>query len=104
MNRMEHLLLDQQNSSGYLQQQGMPSVLQGMSSALQGCSSYLPQCYPYQTIVEREPGPFEIKVQKCGNQIRMDYGAELRILMADPFKGIDLREAVQKLKEALERI
>lgn len=93
MNRMEHLLLDQQN-----QQLGMNGLAGYSSGYLQ---QYLSPC---QTIVEREPASFEIKVQKCGNQIRMDYGAGLRILMADPFKGIDLREAVQKLKEALERI
>jgi hypothetical protein len=45
--------------------------------------------------------PFELVIEKYGNQLKIDYGSELRLLIADPIKGIDLREAISKLKEAL---
>jgi len=46
-------------------------------------------------------GPFELVVEKLGEKISLDYGSELRLLIADPIKGIDLRDAINKLKEAL---
>jgi hypothetical protein len=45
---------------------------------------------------------FELVIEKTGSEIVLDYGAKLRLLIADPFKGIDLREAITKLKEALQ--
>jgi hypothetical protein len=47
------------------------------------------------------PRDFELVIEKVGSEIVLDYGAKLRLLIADPFAGIDLREAIAKLKEAL---
>jgi hypothetical protein len=49
----------------------------------------------------RLPRDFELVIEKVGSEIVLDYGAKLRLLIADPFAGIDLREAIAKLKEAL---
>jgi hypothetical protein len=46
-------------------------------------------------------GPYELVVERIGDKITLDYGSELRLLIADPFAGIDLRTAIQQLKEAL---
>jgi hypothetical protein len=59
------------------------------------------QCYGYYQPSPRLPRDFELVIEKVGSEIVLDYGAKLRLLMADPFKGIDLREAIAKLKEAL---
>jgi hypothetical protein len=64
-------------------------------------------CYGYQLYqsapVEREPRARELVIERIGDAlIRLDYGAELRLLIADPLRGSDLREALQKLKEALQ--
>jgi hypothetical protein len=77
------------------------------SCQLQGITQASVQsgCYGYQLYapvpVEREPRARELVIERVADAIRIDYGAELRLLIADPIKGIDLREAVQKLKEAL---
>jgi hypothetical protein len=60
-----------------------------------------PQCYSYTPPSPRLPRDFELVIEKVGSEIVLDYGAKLRLLMADPFAGIDLREAIAKLKEAL---
>ena len=59
------------------------------------------QSYGYCQCSPRLPRDFELVIEKVGSEIVLDYGAKLRLLMADPFKGIDLREAIAKLKEAL---
>jgi hypothetical protein len=47
-------------------------------------------------------GDYEISIQQIGQgEPLLNYGPKLRLLMADPFKGIDLREAIAKLKIAL---
>jgi hypothetical protein len=64
-----------------------------------GGLGYLQQC---QCVCKTAgPRPFELVVEKLGDKISLDYGSELRLLIADPIRGIDLREAIQKLKEAL---
>jgi hypothetical protein len=69
----------------------------------QGLGGYnLPlQCYGYCQPSPRLPRDFELVIEKVGSEIMLDYGAKLRLLIADPFAGIDLREAIAKLKEAL---
>jgi hypothetical protein len=48
------------------------------------------------------PGDYEIWIQQIGQgEPLLNYGPKLRLIMADPFKGIDLREAIAKLKSAL---
>jgi hypothetical protein len=76
------------------------SQLQGIagSSLQSGCYGYQLYCPP--PPVEREPRARELVIERVGDAIRLDYGAELRLLIADPLKGIDLRDALQKLKEA----
>jgi hypothetical protein len=59
------------------------------------------QCYAYCQPSPRLPRDFELVIEKVGSEIVLDYGAKLRLLIADPFAGIDLREAIAKLKEAL---
>lgn len=49
-------------------------------------------------------GELEFRIWPYGKEVWMDYGSRLKILMADPIRGIDLREAVQKLKEALQKM
>jgi hypothetical protein len=68
-----------------------------------GCTPpyLLPQCYYPPLPSPRLPRDFELVIEKVGSEIVLDYGAKLRLLIADPFKGIDLREAIAKLKEAL---
>jgi hypothetical protein len=63
-----------------------------------GCSQLPYYCTPPSP---RLPRDFELVIEKVGSEIMLDYGAKLRLLMADPFAGIDLREAIAKLKEAL---
>jgi hypothetical protein len=47
-------------------------------------------------------GDYEISIQQIGQgEPLLNYGPKLRLIMADPFKGIDLREAIAKLKSAL---
>jgi len=70
-----------------------------LGQGLSGCS--LPQQWTYTPVTARLPRDFELVIEKVGSEIVLDYGAKLRLLMADPFKGIDLREAISKLKEAL---
>jgi hypothetical protein len=66
-----------------------------------GCSQLLPS-YCYSNLPSpRLPRDFELVIEKVGSEIVLDYGAKLRLLIADPFAGIDLREAIAKLKEAL---
>jgi hypothetical protein len=49
-------------------------------------------------------GDYEISIQQIGQEEPLlNYGAKLRLIMADPLKGIDLREAIAKLKSALKQ-
>jgi hypothetical protein len=54
-----------------------------------------------QQVVMPRPGPFELLIEKIGDKIHLDYGSELRLLMAEPVAGMKLREALELLKEAL---
>jgi hypothetical protein len=74
---------------------------QGLGGQGLGGSNMLLQCYGYCQSSPRLPRDFELVIEKVGSEIVLDYGAKLRLLMADPFAGIDLREAIAKLKEAL---
>jgi hypothetical protein len=71
----------------------------GLLALQLGCYGY--QLYPSAPVERQEPRARELVIERVGDVIRLDYGLELRLLIADPIKGIDLREAVQKLKEAL---
>lgn len=46
---------------------------------------------------------FEIAIEQLSTDGEpvLNYGAKLRLLMADPYKGVELREAIHKLKLAL---
>jgi hypothetical protein len=48
-----------------------------------------------------QPHDSEIVVELVGKEIKLDYGPRLRLLIADPIKGHDLRYALAKLQEAL---
>jgi hypothetical protein len=72
------------------------NILQGGPQS--GCYGY--QLYPPALPVEREPRARELVIERVGEAVRMDYGSELRLLIADPLRGIDFRDALQKLKEA----
>lgn len=61
-------------------------------------SGYVPYL---QQVIESRPGPYELVVEKIGDRILLDYGSELRLLMAEPVAGMKLREAIELLKEAL---
>jgi hypothetical protein len=51
----------------------------------------------------RDLHDFEIVIEQLGTMAepRLNYGAKLRLLMADPIRGHDLREALAKLQVAL---
>jgi hypothetical protein len=66
-----------------------------------GCSELLPSYYYSNLPSPRLPRDYELVIEKVGSEIVLDYGAKLRLLMADPFAGMDLREAIANLKEAL---
>src|SRR4029077_14413971 len=74
-----------------------------LGQGLMGCTplNNWPQCYYPPLPSPRLPRDFELVIEKVGSEIVLDYGAKLRLLIADPFAGIDLREAIAKLKEAL---
>jgi hypothetical protein len=77
--------------------------MSGSLGQAMGCTPLYtwPQCYYPPLPSPRLPRDFELVIEKVGSEIVLDYGAKLRLLIADPIKGIDLREAIQKLKEAL---
>jgi hypothetical protein len=83
----------------------MPQMNTLDTCQLQSGQAMIQPYWPYQVQVpaEREPRARELVIERVGNTIRLDFGAELRLLIADPIKGIDLREAIQKLKEAMQR-
>ena len=54
-----------------------------------------------QQVVASRPIAYELVIEKVGDQIYLDYGSELRLLMAEPVKGMKLRESIELLKEAL---
>jgi len=60
-----------------------------------GSSGYIQQ------VVTPRMGPYELVIEKIGDRIHLDYGSELRLLMAEPVKGMKLRESIELLKEAL---
>jgi hypothetical protein len=76
-----------------------------LASQLQGGQPMLQPYWCNQPYVsaQRELRARELVIEQAGNTMRLDYGSELRLLIADPIKGIDLREAIQKLKEAMQR-
>lgn len=69
----------------------------------------IPYSIPYSNLpcltIDQRPSlrPYELVVEKLGAQITLDYGSELRLLIADPIKGIELRTAIQHLKTALQK-
>ena len=81
----------QQSQLGQLQSQ----IGYGNAYGLGGCSGYIQQ------VVAPRPSAYELVIEKIGDQIYLDYGSELRLLMAEPVKGMKLREAIELLKEAL---
>jgi len=88
--------------SGQIEVYSGNSIQGQMAGSLgQGLAGCLPAQWCYAPPSPRLPRDFELVIEKVGSEIVLDYGAKLRLLMADPFKGIDLREAIAKLKEAL---
>ena len=79
-----------------------------MGQALQ---LYDQNCYGYQggfvqypsvsTLSFPRPNACELVVEKVGDKVTLDYGSEIRLLIADPVKGAKMREAIEQLKEAL---
>jgi hypothetical protein len=69
----------------------------GQLGQLQGLGSL---SYVQQVVTPR-PNAYELVIEKIGDRIHLDYGSELRLLMAEPVRGIKLREAIELLKEAL---
>jgi hypothetical protein len=75
--------------------------LANQQNGLQG-GSYLAPHYIYTVPPLSRPSSLELVIEKLpDDSIRLDYGAEIRLLMAEPVKGMKLREAIQLLKEAL---
>jgi hypothetical protein len=50
----------------------------------------------------RTPADTELIIELCGKEIRLNYGARLRVLMAEPEKGEALRDALALVKRAME--
>jgi hypothetical protein len=48
-----------------------------------------------------QPHDTQIVIELICDEIKLNYGGKLRLLIADPVKGQDLREAISKLKIAL---
>ena len=64
-----------------------------------------PYIYTCHCPVPTSPHDFEIQIEQIGTgEPVLNYGAKLRLIMADPIKGHDLREAIAKLKIALKEI
>lgn len=61
---------------------------------------YNPCPYSSTHCAERD---FELVIEEVAkdSEPRLDFGPKLRLLIADPIRGIDLREAIAKLKIAL---
>ena len=91
---------------------GYSSNMQGYSSSGQGYSSYLPEqhlhyhnslclcgcCQSGRPLMAHDT---QIVIEWVGKEIKLDYGGRLRLLMADPVKGQDLRDALAKVQAAL---
>ena len=75
------------------------SQLQGYGQLGQ-CQGLASMGYIQQVVAPR-PNAYELVIEKIGDRIHLDYGSELRLLMAEPVKGMKLREAIELLKEAL---
>jgi hypothetical protein len=74
-------------------------VLNPYSSQLGQSTSYWVQTCPCPSL-----GDYEISIQQLGEgEPLLNYGPKLRLIMAEPLKGIDLREAIAKLKSALKQ-
>jgi hypothetical protein len=65
------------------------------SNCLCGCSHFC-SCRP------PRPHDTELVIALVDKRVTLDYGARLRLLMADPIKGVDLRNALRLLQEALQ--
>lgn len=77
-------------------------------SLAQNCQGYnqiAPQWgYCYRECVTRDLRDFELQIeQQRGAEPKLNFGEKLRLLIADPIQGIDLREAISKLKIALKQ-
>jgi len=67
-----------------------------------GGQQYIGTPYWIQSCTCPSLGDYEISIQQIGHgEPLLNYGPKLRLLMADPYKGSDLREAIAKLKTAL---
>jgi len=69
----------------------------------QNCiGQYMQPYWYYCSCPSRSLAEFELVIEQIGSdEPRLDYGAKLRLLIADPIRGIDLRDALAKLKIAL---
>jgi len=92
---------------GVQQQAGLEQYNGFLSGNNLGCVPfpyYQPQIvYSYLQSPPRELCDYEIQITQfsAGSDPTLNYGAKLRLVMADPIKGHDLREALAKLKVAL---
>jgi hypothetical protein len=80
----------------------MSQSIELYTGGLQNCQSWPSGLGYIQQIPVWRPSSRELVVQWLGDgKISLDYGEDLRLLMAEPIAGMKLREAVQLLKEAL---
>jgi hypothetical protein len=89
-----------------------------LSQSAQNCSisgqAQLAQCAqsmigiagtPYWACTCSSLGDYEISIHQIGHgEPLLNYGPKLRLLMADPYKGVELRDAIAKLKTALKEV
>jgi phosphatidylethanolamine-binding protein (PEBP) family uncharacterized protein len=91
------------------QQTGLEQWIGSGQSQLQNCSlglggyNCLPQTQYWYTAPPPSLHDYEIVISQLTATADpiLNYGAKLRLLIADPIKGHDLREAIHKLKIAL---
>lgn len=82
------------------QQQAGQALGSNQLANYQGLLGYSSGCYIQQIPVSR-PMAQELTIHVAAGKVYLDYGEDIRLLMAEPVKGMKLREAVQLLKEAL---
>lgn len=71
-----------------------------------GCGILGCQChYHYHSAADRGIRDFEVLIEASGKDtVTLNYGAKLRLVMADPIKGHDLRMALAALQAALKEL
>ena len=82
-----------------IEQKALQGNLQNCAG-LQGIQPYYNYCQCHSGV---SLGDFELSITQHSkdSQPLLNYGPKLRLIIADPIKGIDLREAIAKLRTAL---